>query len=89
MVFVYRLSKRPISVPYYSTATARDLAEIFIDRVWRHYGPPDSMVLDRGPQFISDFWHEFTSILRVKLALSTADHPQTDGQTEIMNQYID
>ena len=49
IVFIYRLSKRPISVPYYSIATARDLAEMFIDRVWRHYRPPDSMVLDRGP----------------------------------------
>ena len=47
------------------------------------------MVSDRGPQFISDFWHKFTSILQVKLALSTADYPQTDGQTEIINQYID
>ena len=44
---------------------------------------------DRGPQFISDFWDEFCRILGIKLKLSTAFHPQTDGQTEIMNQYLD
>jgi transposase InsO family protein len=46
-------------------------------------------VSDRGPQFISAFWNEFTSILGIKLKLSTAYHPQTDGQTEIVNQYLD
>jgi hypothetical protein len=46
-------------------------------------------VSDRGPQFISAFWDEFTSILGIKLKLSTAYHPQTDGQTEIVNQYLD
>ena len=44
---------------------------------------------DRGPQFISAFWNEFTCILGIKLKLSTAYHPQTDGQTEIVNQYLD
>ena len=89
VVFVYRLSKRPISVPYYSTTTTRNLADIFINRIQRHYGPPDSIVLDRGPQFISDFWNEFIATLGIQLALSIVEHPQTDGQTEIVNQYID
>ena len=44
---------------------------------------------DRGPQFISSFWKEFCDVLGTKLKLSTAEQPQTDGQTEIVNQYID
>jgi hypothetical protein len=46
-------------------------------------------VSDRGPQFISSFWKEFCDVLGTKLKLSTAEQPQTDGQTEIVNQYID
>jgi hypothetical protein len=62
---------------------------MYIQYIYRHRGAPQTIVSDRGPQFISQFWAEFTRILGVKLLLSTAFHPQTDGQTEIMNQYID
>src|SRR5262249_36817832 len=57
--------------------------------VYRYFGPPDSIVSDRGPQFVSAFWNAFCQHLGVKIKLSTANHPQTDGQTEIMNQYLD
>ena len=85
LVFVDRLGKRPISIPCYKTATAHDLAKMFIYHVYRYYGPPESIVSDRGPQFIADFWKEFYVILGIQIRLSTADHPQTDGQTEIIN----
>ena len=49
LVIVDRLSKRPVSIPCYKTATAKDLADMFIKYVWRYYGPPDSIVSDRGP----------------------------------------
>jgi hypothetical protein len=88
-VVVNRLSKRSYSIPCYKTTTAKDMAWLFIMYIWRTHGPPDTIVSDRGPQFISVFWHEFCRILGIKLKLSTADHPQTDGQTEIVNQYID
>lgn len=61
---------------------------MFIEHVYRHRGPPVTIVSDRGPQFISTFWHELCRILGVKLKLSTAYHAQTDGQTEIINQHI-
>jgi transposase InsO family protein len=91
MIFVVvdRLSKRAYSIPCYKTVTARDMVRLFIMYIWRTHGPPDTIVSDRGPQFISAFWTEFCRILGTKLKLSTADHPQTDGQTEVMNQYID
>lgn len=89
LVVVDRLGKRPYSIPCSKSATAEDLARLFILHVWRTHGAPDSIVSDRGPQFVSTFWTEFCQILGIKLKLSTAHHPQTDGQTEIVNQYID
>jgi transposase InsO family protein len=88
-VVIDRLGKRAYSIPCNKTITAKGMAKLFISHVWRTHGPPDSIVSDRGPQFISEFWNEFCRILGIKLKLSTAFHPQTDGQTEIMNQYID
>jgi transposase InsO family protein/predicted aspartyl protease len=88
-VIIDRLSKQAISIPCHKTITAEQLAWLFVQYAYRYYGPPDSIVSDRGPQFISAFWDAFCRILGIKLKLSTAYHPQTDGQTEIMNQYLD
>lgn len=87
-VVVDRLSKKTVSIPCYKTTTAKDMALMYIIHIYRWKGAPDSIVSDRGPQFISDFWDEFTKLLGIRLKLSTADHPQTDGQTEIINQHI-
>jgi transposase InsO family protein len=91
MVFIIidYFSKQAVFLPYYKTVTAEDMARLYIDAIYRYKGPPDSIVSDRGPQFVSYFWKEFCRILGIKLKLSTAFHPQTDGQTEIINQYID
>jgi hypothetical protein len=89
VVFIDRLSKEAISIPCTKEATATDLAHLFYTHVYRHHNVPESIVSDRGPQFISQFWNAFCSLIGTKVKLSTAFHPQTDGQTEIMNQYID
>ena len=47
-----------------------------------------TIISDRGPQFISDFWNEFCKTLEIQLKLLTAHHVQTDGQIKIVNQYI-
>ena len=60
-----------------------------MSHVYRYRGAPQTIVSDRGPQFISEFWKEFCRILGIQLKLSTAFHPQTDGQTEVINQYLD
>src|SRR6266536_63615 len=88
-IFVDRLGKRPITVPVRDTITAKELVPVFLMHVARHVGLPDSIVTDCGPQFISDFWNEVCKRLKIKVKLSTANHPQTDGQTEIVNQYFD
>jgi transposase InsO family protein len=81
MVFVVidRLSKQAISLPYYKIVTSEDMARLYISAIYRYKGPPESIVSDRGPQFVSSFWKEFCRILDIKLKFSTAFHPQTDG----------
>jgi transposase InsO family protein len=86
---VCRMSKRAISIPCKKTVTGADAARLFRDHVWRYFGPPDTVTSDRGPQFISAYWDEFCKILGIKMKLSTARHPQTDGNTEIVNQYFE
>jgi transposase InsO family protein len=89
LIFVDRFGKRTMSIPCNKTINAKDIAKHYIDRIHRIYGPPLTIVSNWGPQFISAFWDEFTKILGIKLKLSTAYHPQTDGQTEVVNQYLD
>jgi hypothetical protein len=88
-VIVDRLSKGAISVPCSKKTNARDLARMFITHFVRHHGFPESIVSDRGPQFVSEFWTEVCNLSGIKQKLSTAYQAPTDGQTEIMNQYID
>ncbi|MDA4119333.1 MAG: reverse transcriptase domain-containing protein [Thaumarchaeota archaeon] len=88
-VFVCRFSKRPISIPCKKEVDAKVLAGLYMSHVHRYFGPATTIVSDRGPQFISAFWREFCHALGTKLKLSTPYHPQTDGQTENANQWID
>jgi predicted aspartyl protease/transposase InsO family protein len=83
-----RLTKRPISIPCHKDIDAEGMAKLFVIHVYRWKGAPDTIVSDRGGQFISDFWKEVCKLLRTKLKLSTSNHPPTDGQTEIWNQYM-
>ncbi|KAJ5134995.1 retrovirus polyprotein [Penicillium bovifimosum] len=87
-VIVYRLSKRPVSIPCHKETTAKKMARLFINNVIRITGIPVSIISDRGGQFISEFWTEFCRILGIERRLSSAHHPETDGQSEIANQYM-
>ena len=82
------LSKQSICTPCHKTVTAEDMAKMYLQHIYWYYGAPESIVSDRGSQSISYFWKEFCCILSIKLKLFTAFHLQTDGQTEIMNQYL-
>jgi len=57
--------------------------------VYRNNGLPKDVVCDRDPVFFSNFWKALTDILKVKIRASSAYHPQTDGQTEIMNKKVE
>lgn len=88
LVIMCRLSKKPVSIPCHKTIDAKGLATLFLVHWERHFGMPDSIVSDRGPQFISSFWREHCRILGTKVKLTTAYNASVDGQTEIMNQYM-
>jgi len=88
-VVVDRLTKQRHLVPCSTTVNARDLADIFLQHVFRLHGLPWTITSDRGPQFASAFWHRLCAQLGIELSLSTAFHPQTDGQTERMNAVME
>jgi transposase InsO family protein len=87
-VVVDRLGKRAFSLPCEKTVTAAQAAELYYTHIWRIYGTPETVTSDRGPQFVSAFTDELCKLTGVKQKLSTAYHPQTDGNTEVLNQYI-
>ncbi len=82
LVIVDRLTKMVYYEPIKVTIDAPGLAEVIIDVVVRHHGVPESIVTDRGLLFTSKFWSLLCYFLSIKRKLSTAFHPQTDGQTE-------
>src|SRR5947207_4840471 len=85
-VVVDRLTKMCHLVPCNKTTSAPEFAQMFLRHVIRLHGLPDSIVSDRGSVFTSQFWNALTKSLDLKKRLSTAFHPQTDGQTERTNQ---
>jgi len=89
LVFVDRLTKMAHYTPCRKTASAPEFAMMFIENVVRLHGIPESLVSDRGSIFTSQFWKSLAKLLGVEPRLSTAFHPQTDGQTEHMNQTIE
>ncbi|GJT50116.1 putative mitochondrial protein [Tanacetum coccineum] len=64
-------------------------AQLFLDHVYKLYGLPKTIVSDKDKIFMSHFWESLFKMLHVKLKLSTAYHPQTDGQTEVVNKYME
>ncbi|SOV02264.1 uncharacterized protein UDID_19157 [Ustilago sp. UG-2017a] len=89
LVIVDRLTKFAILAPTYKTVTAKQTAVLLYGHMVRLFGYPDHMVSDRGRQFISGAWKAFAEQMGVKHSLSTAYHPQTDGQTERVNQVVE
>ncbi|KAE8875127.1 hypothetical protein PF003_g40762 [Phytophthora fragariae] len=89
VVFVDRLSKMVHLAAVPDTIDAAGTATLFIDRVFRQHGLPESIVSDRDPRFTGKFWTSVIKVLGTRLDMSTADHPQTDGQTERANRVVE
>ncbi len=84
-----RFTKMARYIPVNATIDAPELAEVFMNTVFKDYGTPVGITSDRGPQFTSSFWGSFMFYLQVRRRLSTAFRPQTDGQTERQNQTLE
>jgi hypothetical protein len=89
LVIIDRLTKWAIFVPTTIRLNAPLLAQLIIDHVITQHGVPESIVSDRGPKFVSKFWRHVTDKIGIDLRLSTGYHPQTDGQTERVNQILE
>lgn len=89
LVVVDRLSKMAHFIPCFKDIDARECAALFVKEIFRLHGMPASIVSDRDKLFTSKFWRALFENLGTTLALSTAWHPQTDGQTERTNRTLE
>jgi transposase InsO family protein len=75
--------------PTYTSTTSEGLARLFRDHIWKDFGLPKSIISDRGTVFLSAFMKALNHLLGIQTNISTAYHPQTDGQTERINQEVE
>jgi hypothetical protein len=87
-VLIDRFSKMVILTTYKKNVTVADTAKLFFERVWFHFGIPQNIIFDRDSRFLNTFWSSLWSVLDTKVTKSTTIHPQTDGQTEVINRMI-
>ncbi|MBW0581132.1 hypothetical protein O181_120847 [Austropuccinia psidii MF-1] len=86
---VDRFSKMAVFIPTMSSISSRDLAHLFIKNIFSKLVLPSSIVSDRGSLFVSSFWTNLCQQLKTSRDLSTAYQPETDGQTERVNQILE
>ena len=89
MVVVDKLSKYANFISVAHTYTAASVAQLFVDHVFKFHGMPASIISDRDPIFMCSFWKEFFKLHESKLCLSLGYHPQTNGQTKIVNKCLE
>jgi hypothetical protein len=88
-VIVDRLTEVAHFIPVKTTYSGLQLAELYMSRIVCLHGVPKKIVFDRGTQFTSKFWERLHETLDTQLRFSSAYHPQTDGQTERVNQILE
>ena len=89
LVVVDRLTKQAIFIPTTKSMPAPDVAALFVHNVIRVHGLPQTLMSDRDPVFTSHFWRRLLELLGIHANLSSAFHPQTDGQTERLNSVLE
>ena len=88
-VIVDRLTKYTHFISIKSKNKAPQLAEIYMKEIYKLHGFPKKITCDRDPKFTSNFWQEMFRLAGSKFNMSTAYHPQTDGQSEIVNKCME
>ena len=89
LVIVDRFSKGVHLGSLPAQHTAFEVAQLFMEICGKIHGPPRSLVSDRDPLFLSRFWRELFKLSGTTLKMSTAYHPQTDDQTEVMSRVVE
>lgn len=89
IVITDKLTKYSYFIPYKESSTAQELVYAFNRVVASQHGLPRQLITNRRTTFISEFWKSLIEQLGVKHKLSTAFHPQTDRQTEQLNQTLE
>ena len=89
MVVVDHLSKYAHFCTLQHPFTTYMVAQIFMDKVFKFHGMLHSIVSDRDPTFTNNFWQELFKLQGTQLHLRTTYHPQTDGQTEVVNECLE
>jgi len=89
MVVVDRFTKMAHFIGLPTNATAKDVATVFLREVWKLHGLPTEIISDMDAKFSGEFWESLSKLLGIKRKMSTAYHPQTDGQTERTNQVLE
>jgi transposase InsO family protein len=86
---VDRLIKTTHFIAAHTTYSVQQYAKIYMDQIVRLHGIPKTIISDRGTQFVACFWEQLHKCLGTKLICSSSYHPQTDGQTERINQILE
>ena len=86
MVVVDKLIKEAHFIPVKNTYKAANIDDIFLKKIFRLHGIPEVIISDRDPKFTCNFWRSLFKGLNTTLNFSASFHPQTDGQTERVNQ---
>jgi len=89
LVVYNRLSKMMHFVATTEEMSVKELVRLFRDNVWKLYGLLKSILLDKGLQFVVEITKKLNKMLGIETKLSTSYHPQTDGQTERINQELE
>ncbi|GJP62475.1 hypothetical protein CLOP_g19531 [Closterium sp. NIES-67] len=89
LIVIDKFSKIGHFIPTHTTVRTEETAQLFVRYIISQHGIPTTLISDRDPKFTSKFWKELMFLLRTKLTMSSAYHPQTDGQTERLNQIVE
>jgi transposase InsO family protein len=87
-VFVDKLTKLVHFVACKEKVSAKEFAKFYVDYVFRLHGLSREFIIDRDSRFTSAFWQEVLVLIGTRIVMSSSFHPQTDGQTERVNQTL-